>query len=77
VRIGCLFEPLLILGNGEEVDPLFSFCNLPANSNAHSGVDDKGAYADNGCYKLHQEVRNFQQGWEEVVQEVDEESLYV
>jgi len=39
--------------------------------------DDKGTYADNGCYKLHQEVRNFQQGWEEVVQEVDEESLYV
>jgi hypothetical protein len=28
VRIWCLFEPLLILGNGEEVDPLFSPCDL-------------------------------------------------
>ncbi len=28
VGIWCLFEPFLILGNGEEIDPLFSFCDL-------------------------------------------------
>jgi len=28
VRIVCLFEPLLILGNGEKIDPLFSSCDL-------------------------------------------------
>jgi hypothetical protein len=33
--------------------------------------DDEMTYSDNGGYKLNQEVRNLQQGWEEVIQKVD------
>ena len=40
--------------------------------------DDKEAtYSDNRCHKLNQEVRDLQQGREEVVQKVDEKSLDV
>jgi hypothetical protein len=44
---------------------------------ALNGDDDEVTYSDNGRYKLNQEVRKLQQGWEEVIQKVDEKSLDV
>ena len=35
------------------------------------------AYSDDGCHKLNQEVGELQQGWEEMVQKVDEKSFDV
>jgi hypothetical protein len=78
VRIWGLFEPLLILGNGEEIDPLLALCDLCT----HVGVtlrrrDILVTYSNDGGHELNQEVRNLQQRREEMVQEIDEESLDV
>ena len=39
--------------------------------------DEEATYSDNGCHKLNQEVRDLQQGWEEVIQKINEKSLDV
>ncbi len=58
VGIWCLFEPFLILGNGEEIDPLFSSCDL-RRLISHSKSNDT-THSDNWSHKLDQEVRNLQ-----------------
>ena len=78
VRIWSLFEPLLILGDGEEIDPLLALCDLCK----HVGVTLRRrkipvTYSNDGCHELNQEIRNLQQRRKEMVQEIDEESLDV
>ena len=78
VRVWCLFQPLLILGNSEEVDALLALGDLREcvresifTRNVHT------TYSNDGRHELHQKVRDLQQRREEVIQKVNEETFNV
>jgi len=78
VHVRRLFEPLLIFGDGEKVDPLFALCDLLTQVGKRASKEKSIAtHSDDGCHKLNQEAGDLQQGREEMVQKVDEKALDV
>lgn len=78
VRIWCLFQPLLVLRNGEEVDALLALGNLREYIRECTLTRNvRTTYSNDGRHELHQKVRDFQQRREEVIQKVNEKTFNV